>query len=388
MNVLEICDDYPPFTRGGIGNSTQALVQEWKKLGVNVHVVCVGSDRKLSTKSEAGLRITRIPRPDFPPRTLWFQIKCMRLLERYLPEADIIHTHSERCALMAAANRKPRRPWVVTVHGLYRRIFPLYLSRPIMGRSFRDYFVYTFGFPYSEALLRIEQGLADHLVYVSQHMLHDAHLLYGASLARKSSSIWAPVSGSTFTHPNKSETNRFIYAYVGRFYWFKGVTFLLNAFSRLAKRNGDVTLRLYGGGGSEGMVRNRVRNLGLGSNVEFKGWMKHEAMLSELSSEVDVVVHPSLYEACPIAVLEAMSLGKPIIVSDLPWSYEFVKDGVTGLRSRLDESSLSSQMERLREDGELRSRLGMNARDFTRSSFHPEVIAREYLDLFDELSGR
>jgi glycosyltransferase involved in cell wall biosynthesis len=148
MNVLEICDDYPPFTTGGIGTAMLALTQEWRRLGVNVHVLCVGSGRGVSTKSEAGLTVTRVPRPDFPPRTLWYQIKGLHLLQRYLLKADIVHGHSASCAIMAMANRKPRRPWVVTVHGLFRRILPLYLSRPIMGRTFRDDLVYTFGFPY------------------------------------------------------------------------------------------------------------------------------------------------------------------------------------------------------------------------------------------------
>jgi glycosyltransferase involved in cell wall biosynthesis len=195
-----------------------------------------------------------------------------------------------------------------------------------------------------------------------------------------------PVSETAFIQGTRLREKRFTYAFVGRLYWSKGATFLLNAFGRLAKVRQDVVLRLYGSGPMEGAIRRRVRELGLRSSVEVRGWVEHKAMLSELSSDVDVVVHPSLYEACPITVLEAMSLGKPIIVSDLPWSREFVKDGVTGLRSRLDELSLSSQMEKLREDKELRSRLGTNARAFTRSNFRPEIIARAYIDLFDKLS--
>ena len=387
MNVLEICDDYPPFTTGGIGTTVFALAQEWKRIGVNVHVLCVGSGRDISTESEGGLIVTRVPRPDFPPRTLWFQLKALRLPQRYLREADIVHAHSASCALMAMANRKPRRPWVVTVHGLFTRTFPLYLTRPIIGRTFRDDFVYTLGFPYSEALFRSEQYLADHLVFVSQHVLRDACRSYDERVAKKSSSIWAPVNEGAFIQNSGPRRKRFTYAFVGRFYWSKGVTFLLNAFSRLAKVSEDVVLRFYGSGPLEGAIRRRVKELGLSSSVEVRGWIEHKTMLSELSSDVDVVVHPSLYEACPIAVLEAMSLGKPVIVSDLPWSHEFVKDGVTGIRSRLDESSIFSQMKSLREDEELRSRLGTNARAFARANFHPEIIARAYLSLFDKMSG-
>jgi glycosyltransferase involved in cell wall biosynthesis len=387
MNVLEICDDYPPFTTGGMGTAVLALAQEWRRIGVNVHVLCVGSGRDASTNSEGGLTVTRVPRPDLPPRTLWFQIKAMGFLQRYMLEADVVHAHSASCAVMAMTNRSPKIPWVVTVHGLFRRTFPLYLSRPIKGRTFRDDFVYTFGFPYSETLFRLEQWLADHLVFVSQHLLSDACQLYGPRLAMKASLIWAPVGESSLIQSDRSRSKKLTYAFVGRLYWSKGVSFLLNAFSRLASVSHDVVLRLYGTGPLEGAIRRRIRELELTSFVEVRGWVEHEAMLSQLSSDVDVVVHPSLYEACPVAVLEAMSLGKAVIVSDLPWSQEFVINGVTGLRSKLDEHSIFSQMEKLREDEELRSRLGKNARAFARSNFHPQVIARNYLRLFDNLSG-
>jgi len=195
---------------------------------------------------------------------------------------------------------------------------------------------------------------------------------------------------SGFAYGAKPKSKQFTYAYIGRMYWYKGVGFLLNAFAHLARHDENIALRLYGGltgGPLEGVVRKRVRELGLVNRVTFMRHMDHEAMLSDISSEVDVVVHPSLYEACPIAVLEAMSLGKPMVVGDLPWSQEFVKDGVTGLRSKLDEMSLSSQMQKLRGDEALRSHLGTNARAFTKLKFRPEVIAKEYLDLFDKLSG-
>lgn len=389
MNILEICDDYPPFATGGIGNTIVALVQEWKRIGVNVNVLCVGAGKTASIESDGGLTLTRVPRPEFPPRTLWFQLKSLPLIRRCLANADIVHAQSSACALLASAGREPKRPWVVTVHQMLRRAFPIYFWRPIAGRVFRDDLAYTFGFPYTESLFRKEQSLADHLAYVSRHMLHDSYRMYGADVARKSSSIWAPVGTGGFAHTNsKQPTERFTYAAIGRLYWHKGQTFLLKAFNQLAKRHNGVALRLYGGltgGPLEGGMRRRVKELGLEDCVEFRGFMDHEAMLSEISSEVDVVVHPALYEGCPIALLEAMSLGKPIVVSDLPWSQEFIQDGVTGLRSQLDAASLSSRMERLQEDGALRAELGANARAFVRSNFHPEVIAKEYLSLFESL---
>jgi glycosyltransferase involved in cell wall biosynthesis len=238
-----------------------------------------------------------------------------------------------------------------------------------------------------EALHRTDLEFADHIVFVSKHLLQDACKLYGRNLANKSSVIPAPVREQAFLQDSKrARASKLTFAYVGRLYWFKGVLFLINAFSRLAKTNRDVALRLYGTGPLERTIRKRIKRLELGHLVELRGWVEHSKLLSELSTDVDVVVHPSLYEACPIAVLEAMSMGKPIIVSDLPWSEEFVKDQVTGLRSRLDESSLCNQMEILLRNEALCLHLGKNARLFAESNFHPTKIAEAYVRLFGELS--
>jgi glycosyltransferase involved in cell wall biosynthesis len=75
-------------------------------------------------------------------------------------------------------------------------------------------------------------------------------------------------------------------------------------------------------------------------------------------------VLPSRVEGTPNALLEAMSCGLPVIVSDgAPGPLELVEDGVTGLVVPVnDAAALAAALRRLASDGELRSRLGEAAR--------------------------
>ncbi|MFZ8788061.1 MAG: glycosyltransferase, partial [Acidilobaceae archaeon] len=52
-----------------------------------------------------------------------------------------------------------------------------------------------------------------------------------------------------------------------------------------------------------------------------------------LAKYVDVVLHPSLYEGAPMAVIESQALGIPVVTYDLPWAQEFVVNGVDGYRA-------------------------------------------------------
>jgi glycosyltransferase involved in cell wall biosynthesis len=385
MNCLEISLEYPPYYTGGIGPFVYVLAKELARLGLDIHVLCGGAVGSIRTTREGELAVTRLPLPNFPPRNLWFQIKGLGLIRRCLSQADVVHGHSTLSTVMALANHGFRKPWIVTVHGLFRRTFPLTLTRPITERALGDDVVYTFGFPYSEGLHRIDLRAADYLVFVARHMLEDACNSYGDYLSTKSSAIWAPVGEQALTDSMNPSRQDLTFAYVGRFYWLKGVTTLIGAFSRLAKTSRGTWLRLYGSGPMERVLRKRVLKLGLYQRVQFRGWMSHSDLLSELS-DIDVFVFPSLYEACPVAVLEAMSLGKPVIVSDLPWGREFVKDGITGLLSRPEENALYERMETLLGNKDLRIVLGKNARAFVASNFRPSTIARAYARLLDKMT--
>lgn len=120
--------------------------------------------------------------------------------------------------------------------------------------------------------------------------------------------IWKPRKQQ---QNNPGEAVRFVY--LGRFVDWKGIQFLIDAFKQVVNETNAV-LELVGDGELRQDLENKVADLGLENNVNFRGWMKRE-QASKLLCECDVFVMPSLREAGGNAVLEAMALGLPVIAT-------------------------------------------------------------------------
>ncbi len=126
--------------------------------------------------------------------------------------------------------------------------------------------------------------------------------------------------------------------------------------ARIAARRSDVTFLLVGGGPLENEVRASVSALGLSDRVRTPGFRPDGR---RLMSAMDVFLMTSQFEGLPIALLEAMSLGKPVVSTRVGGIPEVLVDGEAGLLApvgAIDE--LSNCVERLLGDPALRARLG------------------------------
>jgi len=102
----------------------------------------------------------------------------------------------------------------------------------------------------------------------------------------------------------------------------KGHDFLLDVVGRVP----DVGLTLVGDGGIRPRIEERVRDEGLSDRVRFTGLLSREAVYAELLA-ADLFVSPSVREGLPIAVLEAMALDRPVLLSDIPPHREILSKG-------------------------------------------------------------
>ncbi|MBI3878481.1 MAG: glycosyltransferase family 4 protein [Verrucomicrobia bacterium] len=127
--------------------------------------------------------------------------------------------------------------------------------------------------------------------------------------------------------------------YVGRIHPEKGVAALVTAFARVSGKFPDANLRLVGpsrteqGGGGEKFLR-ELQTLAAGAPVTFSEPEFDVAKLAAIYQAADLFCYPSLAEkgeALPVAPLEAMSTGLPVVVSALECFHDFVVEGRTGL---------------------------------------------------------
>ena len=145
--------------------------------------------------------------------------------------------------------------------------------------------------------------------------------------------------------------------FIGRLSEEKGVEILLE----LSKRLERGTLRVAG----TGPLRARVAQAASSSRggLEYLGELEHSSVLQYLS-HAKVLVFPSIsYEGFGLVVLEAMSLGIPIVASRISALPEMVSDGVEGfLVEPNDVSSLALRVNQLLADDGLRRKMGAAAR--------------------------
>jgi glycosyltransferase involved in cell wall biosynthesis len=117
--------------------------------------------------------------------------------------------------------------------------------------------------------------------------------------------------------------------------------------------------------------------------AEFTGHLAGEALSAVLGNASIVVVPSEWHENSPVSVLEAMAHAKPIVASRIGGIPELVRDGTTGLLFEHGKSrDLSLRLSALLKDGDLRRRLGRNARRIVETDFslrkHGETLVSLY----------
>jgi glycosyltransferase involved in cell wall biosynthesis len=158
--------------------------------------------------------------------------------------------------------------------------------------------------------------------------------------------------------PPKTASARLSVGMIGRLDPQKGIDDFIDATATLDRTALDIRVAARRGphAAFEDSVRYRLTRAG----VELVESLDGASFLAGL----DIGVIPSLYEGSPLALFEAMALGRPIVASDIPGMREVIEDGRNGLLvPPRDPSALRAAILRLVTDSELRRRLGAAARD-------------------------
>jgi len=136
--------------------------------------------------------------------------------------------------------------------------------------------------------------------------------------------------------------------FVGRLVPEKGCHYLLEAFGKL---DTDTHLVMAGGSSfSDGYVDSLMRIRGGDERIHMLGYVYGD-LLDELWTNAYIVVQPSVLEGLSISLIEAISHGKCVLVSDIPENLEVVEECAVSFRTR-DVNDLSLKMEELIADPE------------------------------------
>ncbi len=181
-----------------------------------------------------------------------------------------------------------------------------------------------------------------------------------------------------------------VFGFIGSFYRYEGLRFLLRAFPAVRQALPRARLLLVGTGEEEGVLR--AIAAGLGDTVIFAGQVPHDRV-REFYSVIDVFVCPRrrmrLTElVTPLKPLEAMAMGRPLLASDVGGLAELIQHDVTGLLFHAESrASLVAEAVRIGKDSGLRSSLGERARRHVERERSWKQIVSGYLTLYEGLGG-
>jgi glycosyltransferase involved in cell wall biosynthesis len=230
--------------------------------------------------------------------------------------------------------------------------------------------------------------LADEVVAVSEDLQRTLIERLQASPQRVRV-LYNGVDGKRFALTDRNKVRRELGITDGEFvvgsavvlHEYKGIAYLLDAAPAVLAQAPATRFVIAGDGPVRATLEAKARALGLGDRVMFIG---HRNDVPDVVSSFDVYVLPSVAEGLPLALLEALATGNPIVCTRVGGCPEIVEDGVNGfLVPPRDSSALSAGILRLRADPEFRAAI----RERNLKKFSERFTLRTMVDAHARLFG-
>ena len=166
----------------------------------------------------------------------------------------------------------------------------------------------------------------------------------------------------------------------------KGVRTLIGAVPLILKSFPETRFLLAGiDGGMKAFLESEIARLNLGSFVKLLGQRKD---IGRLVSECSTFVLPSNADPLPVAVLEAMALGKPVVATNSGGCSEMVEPGTTGLLvPPQSPEELAKAIVTVLADSDLAKRMGEQGRQRFQNMFSLQQYISKFEDLIQEMAS-
>lgn len=165
----------------------------------------------------------------------------------------------------------------------------------------------------------------------------------------------------------------------------KGTTYLLDAAHILSTQYGNLKFFIAGDGPLRDSLERKSKRLGLSQMVEFLGWVDDAP--SKLLPEIDIFILPSLWEAMPMVILEAMAYKIPIVAASVGENSYIIDDGCDGyLFSPGNTLEMAFKLKSLIDNPLLRSDFSQRAYQKFKNRFTLKHMVDNYQNIYQQFS--
>ena len=301
-------------------------------------------------------------------------IKSILPLRKLLKELkpDIVHTHASLSARIAAK-----------LYGRCKIVYTRHCAYPLSGfmKSFAGRTVgrITAGL-FSDIAIAISPAVKENLTDMGLPEKMIRVFMNGAEALRE------------FTETEKAEVrlkygigeNDKIAGMISRLEPVKGHEYFIEAAKICVKQDKNSKFIIAGSGAIEAKLKQKAIDHGIESNIIFTGFLSDVAPIVNI---LDVFVNASYgTEASSIAMLEAMSLGKPVVATDYGGNPYQVKAGVTGLLVTVKNSvKLADAITAIFKDEDIARNFAENTISEYKENYTAEVMCRNIESVYHEL---
>ena len=283
--------------------------------------------------------------------------KAYKALKQVIEDGsyDLIHCHTPVGAMLARLaareSRKKGTKVIYTAHG-----FHFFKGAPL--KNWLLYYpVERFLARYTDVLVTINKE-----DYERARRFHVKKLLYIPGVGIDTGRF--VVSEECRIEKRKEleiEKEEFVILSVGELNENKNHMLVLQALACLKEQGlfDGIRYLLCGRGTSEEQLKAEAERWGLSESVSFLGYRLD---IPEICKASDLFLFMSLREGLPVALMEAMASGLPVVCSDIRGNRDLVEDGINGFFAEMNAESVASMICKLRDYETLRKSLGSNAK--------------------------
>jgi glycosyltransferase involved in cell wall biosynthesis len=299
-----------------------------------------------------------------------------RVLRDFRP--DVVHTHSAKAGFLGrlAAARLGVPAIVHTVHGA-----PFHAYQSAAARSIFRWCEW-YAARHCHALISVADAMTDQLVAA------------GVAPRAKFTTIYSGMDVEPFLRADENRDKvRATFGYgpehivigkIARLFHLKGHHDVIRAAADFVQANDNVRFLLVGDGVLRDELQTRLNEAGLAAYFQFAGLVPPER-IPELIGAMDILVHASLREGLPRAVVQALLAAKPVVAYDIDGAREVAITGQTGFLVPPQWQSLASPLITLAGDPALRRRLGQTGRERFTEPFRHEFMTRRVREVYQRV---
>lgn len=345
MKIAILVPLFPPKWIGGTEIATHNIARHLAERKHDVHVITSLGEGLPKESIEQGFHVHRISQQTVKfLGVILFWVKIFWALKRINP--DVIHIQSLGIGIPGVfAGKMLRKPYIVWGRG--SEIYLPWRFKGVISKLVLSNAAIVIALT-EDMKMEMAKVCNQDIIVIPNGIEPDSFQRLTRKEARDSLQIEGPGK---------------IILFVGKLDPIKGVKYLIQAMAIIGQKETDTRLLLVGDGEQRDELKSLVAKLHLESQITFVGKVPNEKVPAYMATS-DLFVLPSLSEGFPMAIIEAMASGLPIVTTRVRGLPEIVKDGQNGFVVEPEKpEEIAEKILLLLGDGKLREGISRNNKE-------------------------